>query len=883
MGLRPWLTGSLALALILTGLPARGAQTICIDPGHGGSDPGAVGCGLEEAAVTLDVSWMLHDLLEADPDLNPIMTRTADVYVSLAARCDYANDNGAARFASIHCNAFNSKASGIETYCYYNGSGASFDQRDRIQKKMTATWPALPDRGGKTAGYYVIKYTAMPATLSELAFIDNCAVDAPYLSSATQLKAAAQAHHNAIRESLGLAPLSDTEPPDEDQSPVTGVVRGTIYQDLGSGPDDMSAKLPGTVVEVADDGGTISSVVSNAPEGLWMFALPAGTYSVTATRPGFWPNTRVCKVKPGEDTWCSIGLVKKPDEEPDDTPGILSGVVFEDQGVGTDDMSVRLPGASINIVGNNGVLTSGSTGNPDGDWSFDVPAGAYLVSASHAGYWMNKRVCQVAPGNQTWCSMGLSPKPQDRPTRGTGMLLGVIFEDQGVGSLDMSVRLPGSAVGVLGDEGVAQLGSAAAPDGNWSFELPPGTYLVTASDQGYWMNERVCEVVVGQGNWCSIGLFSKDTYSRPDSRPYRIDPNDPDARRPDASSDDDREADATGFQGDGEVGNQLQFDGGSQTGGGQGGSGCSAAAAPVAPVSLMLLGAALLLLLRRRRRIPLVMLAAIGLLISCADEELPSGMGQTGFSLEAEPGPHLLDAMPLTSARDYLQPLWSPTGEHLAFAGQGFRRLFVLPRSGGQPLLVARGPSAGYGPHWHPDGLALGYRRPGQKLCEIPALAVSVTGGRAPHPRNPTPGSWAQVVDDQVLLRRETRRRRISPPGDRFCCAQLSNDGRYLAFQGLTTGIWIHDVLRDETHHLGAGNHPRFSARGRLLVYDQCDDDGQQLVGCLLRLADLAHPQPISRVISGAPALARYPSFSPDGAQLAFEVEGAIWTATLRR
>src|SRR5690606_16864076 len=93
---------------------------------------------------------------------NVIRTRTSDVYVSLSGRTTYANSNSAARFMSIHNNAFSStSANGIETFCYTSGSSNSFDIRNKVYEEATAMWP-LTKRGAKTANFYVIRYTNMP-------------------------------------------------------------------------------------------------------------------------------------------------------------------------------------------------------------------------------------------------------------------------------------------------------------------------------------------------------------------------------------------------------------------------------------------------------------------------------------------------------------------------------------------------------------------------------------------------------------------------------------------------------------------------------------------------------------------------------------------------
>ncbi len=199
---------SAVAAAMMTQAPAA---KICIDPGHGGSDPGAVGNGQQEKANVLDTSLRLKDWLDLDTDdssgggsWTPILTRSTDVYVSLAGRTNYANNNSANRFMSIHNNGFsNTSANGIETFCYTSGSSNSFDLRNKVQEEAIQAWP-LTNRGSKTAGFYVIRYTNMPAELHEMGFITN-STDASYLGSASQRDIHAKSEMFALQRHYGLS------------------------------------------------------------------------------------------------------------------------------------------------------------------------------------------------------------------------------------------------------------------------------------------------------------------------------------------------------------------------------------------------------------------------------------------------------------------------------------------------------------------------------------------------------------------------------------------------------------------------------------------------------------------------------------------------------
>jgi N-acetylmuramoyl-L-alanine amidase len=93
-----------------------GVTRVVLDPGHGGHDPGAMGKGLNEADLTLDIALRVEALLQAE-GLEVVMTRRADVYVPLEERTAIANRDSADLFLSIHANASrNAAAQGVETY-----------------------------------------------------------------------------------------------------------------------------------------------------------------------------------------------------------------------------------------------------------------------------------------------------------------------------------------------------------------------------------------------------------------------------------------------------------------------------------------------------------------------------------------------------------------------------------------------------------------------------------------------------------------------------------------------------------------------------------------------------------------------------------------------
>lgn len=155
-------------------------KIIAIDPGHGGSDTGAIGAYSQEKDITLAISKKLATLL-SNAGARVVMTRTTDVDVyapydgaaeELQARCNIANAANADVFVCIHIDSY-STADAKGVTAYYN-SKTPYDYslaKYLHDQNMNAT--SFPDRGVRTANFYVLLHTNMPATLLELGFISN--------------------------------------------------------------------------------------------------------------------------------------------------------------------------------------------------------------------------------------------------------------------------------------------------------------------------------------------------------------------------------------------------------------------------------------------------------------------------------------------------------------------------------------------------------------------------------------------------------------------------------------------------------------------------------------------------------------------------------------
>lgn len=175
----------LALFVIATiTIPSEAATNwstykIMLDPGHGGSDPGASGPSApHEATLVLRCGKALRDRIVNECGGTVKMTRSTDVFISLTSRRSSSVSYDPYIFCSIHLNAFNKSAKGTETY-YYWSTGNSNLLANKVQAQLIANFKTVSgftptNRGVKYGNLAVIKgSSSVPAILTEGLFVDN--------------------------------------------------------------------------------------------------------------------------------------------------------------------------------------------------------------------------------------------------------------------------------------------------------------------------------------------------------------------------------------------------------------------------------------------------------------------------------------------------------------------------------------------------------------------------------------------------------------------------------------------------------------------------------------------------------------------------------------
>lgn len=203
---------------------------IVIDAGHGGHDPGAVGKNTTEKELVLKMAIKIGEMIQKKyPEVEVLQTRTTDVFIPLFRRIQYANEQNADLFMSIHCNFIsNSKTRGTETFVmglHRAGENLEVAKRENASILLEANYEANYDgydpqsaeghimmsmfqnayldksiefaadvesqfsashisksRGVKQAGFAVLRRASMPAILVEAGFLSN-EIEEAYLMS----------------------------------------------------------------------------------------------------------------------------------------------------------------------------------------------------------------------------------------------------------------------------------------------------------------------------------------------------------------------------------------------------------------------------------------------------------------------------------------------------------------------------------------------------------------------------------------------------------------------------------------------------------------------------------------------------------------------------
>lgn len=188
-------------------------KVVLIDPGHGGTDPGAVSGAFIEANLNLTVAHNIKNIL-SEYDCNIVMTRTTDVKVDANARAKMVVDKKAALSLCVHHNA--GGGDGCEVFYWHTDATAKqFAEVLLAEFVKTGQNSRGVKPSSKESHNFVMCRTPagakIPAVLAEYAFVDNT-TDQKMIDTDAKLAAQGRAYANAAIQWLGLKKIFENPP-----------------------------------------------------------------------------------------------------------------------------------------------------------------------------------------------------------------------------------------------------------------------------------------------------------------------------------------------------------------------------------------------------------------------------------------------------------------------------------------------------------------------------------------------------------------------------------------------------------------------------------------------------------------------------------------------
>ena len=256
-------------------------RTIVLDPGHGGSDPGAVNGARLEKNDNLNLALAVQRRLAALGQ-HVVMTRSTDVFIPLAERSAISNRVNPDMFVSIHRNAAaSSAANGVENFIYINPSPIEIQYAQTVLDEVVNAG-VQSNRGVKRGNFAVLRNTRAPAMLLEMGFITNTRDNQLFDQN---FNAYAEAITKGILRALGISQGPSLPPSTVTYTVVAGDTLWRLAQRFDTSVEAimtanclMSSNLSiGQVLRIPGAAPSFSTYTVVAGDTLWLLAQRFGT------------------------------------------------------------------------------------------------------------------------------------------------------------------------------------------------------------------------------------------------------------------------------------------------------------------------------------------------------------------------------------------------------------------------------------------------------------------------------------------------------------------------------------------------------------------------------------------------------------------------------
>ncbi len=283
---------------------------------------------------------------------------------------------------------------------------------------------------------------------------------------------------------------------------------------------------------------------------------------------------------------------------------------------------------------------------------------------------------------------------------------------------------------------------------------------------------------------------------------------------------------------------------------------------------------------------------------------------------------HLTSISRVTLNAGYAAPVWSPmSASQLALTKTDYQGVYLLSLGSGGIRKLTDDLESGYNFRWTSDGEYIVYRsttgdqnfqiklldprtaeiqplsEPGPDIGlpqELPPGFVAYRDGNAItrrmiptrriSPRNTAGTAFPFVFqrNDEIFLSVEGSTKRISSGEGKYFLPLISPNGCKTVYQEISRGLYVYDFLEGTQVHVGRGESPAWSPDSKYLAYEVTSDDGHRLLSSDLFIAAIDGTMNV-QLTRTPQLLERRPSWSLHGDMIAFDADGAIYTAKLIR
>lgn len=242
----------------------------------------------------------------------------------------------------------------------------------------------------------------------------------------------------------------------------------------------------------------------------------------------------------------------------------------------------------------------------------------------------------------------------------------------------------------------------------------------------------------------------------------------------------------------------------------------------------------------------------------------------------------VVNARPITTKEqgEFVSPRWSPDGLELLVSRPGFIGLYTVGAHGGEITQLTNKEGIGFGADWTENGEIATRTNDGQTQKLNPdgspadSLEVEADASRV--------GTFTK--DDTVFYRPAPGEAPVplTSGEDRYYGGVVSPDGKYIAYNGLHTGVYVQPLDGSAPPvSLGHGVSPRWLPDSSGVVYNVTADDGHNLIAGDLYLAT-TDGQNVSNLTQTENTVELNPAVSPDGTKVAYEADGVVYVGELQ-